>query len=302
MAHGVARDVDDIPRYYAHIRHGQPLSPAVQQELIARYQAIGGHSPLAEITQSLADRLEAELNRRHDAQRFRVLVGFRHSPPFIRDAVEAMGLQGVTEALGLVLAPHYSAMSVGRYMDEAEQAIKDLDVPLTIDYIRQWYDQPSFIRLLAERVQTALAKIPTVERGQATVIFTAHSLPRRILETADPYPEQLQKTASLVAEVVGLERYAVSWQSAGRTPEPWLGPDLLAKLHALRDDDVPAVVVCPSGFVSDHLEVLYDLDIQAHELAVSLGMRFERTRSLNDDPAFVSALADVVDQKVVHGA
>lgn len=293
MAHGVAKDVDDIPRYYAHIRGSRPTNPAVEQELVERYQAIGGHSPLIEITASLAERLGSVVARRHGPDHARVGYGFRHCEPYIGDVVSALSRNpAVTELTGLILAPHYSDMSVGAYIRAGESAELARDLPRR--YILSWHTEPSLIRLLAERVEEARASLG-VRGAEATVLFTAHSLPERILATGDPYADQLRETGELVAQALSLPHYGFAWQSAGRTADPWLGPDVLDRIRGLAEEGAPAVVVCPCGFVSDHLEVLYDLDIEARNVAREAGIPFARTRSLNDDPAFAEVLADVLD-------
>lgn len=287
MAHGVATGVDDIPRYYAHIRGERPKNPAVEQELVDRYQAIGGHSPLIEITADVARGLEEELARRHGPGRYPVAFGFRHVAPYIGDALVRLQADGAVRYIGLVQAPHYSAMSVGAYERAAGAG------PLPGHTIGAWHLEPRLIRLLADRVRDAAAKLP-VPLADAAVAFTAHSLPERLRGTGDPYPVQLAETAAAVAAVLGLPAYEVGWQSAGRTPEPWMGPDVLELLRAWASAGRRAALVAPVGFVSDHLEVLYDLDVEARALADSLGLPFIRTQSLNADPEYIRVLADVI--------
>jgi len=292
MAHGVARDLDDIPRYYAHIRGGRPLDPRVQAELEERYRRIGGHSPLLEITSALAGQVEEQLASRHGAGRYRVYVGYRHCPPYIADAVAAMADDGVVRATAIVLAPHYSDMSVGAYVRAGEDAIRGLSRPMELRYVSSWHLEPSLIALLADRVREGLDRLAEPE---TTVLFTAHSLPESILAHGDPYPEQVRATGEAVAATLGLRRYGFAWQSAGRTREPWLGPDVLQRIRELAHAGEPAVLVCPVGFVSDHLEVLYDLDVEARDVAAQAGIKWGRTRSLNDDVRFAAVIADVVE-------
>lgn len=295
MAHGVARDIGDIPRYYAHIRGSRPTNPAVEAELVQRYRAIGGHSPLIEITRSLASGLESVLKRRHGAAAARVDYGFRHCEPYIADAMKELSTDpDVAELTGLILAPHYSDMSVGAYIRAGEAA--ELQRPLVRRYILSWHTEPSLIRLLAARVVEAQASLGPLGR-EAVVLFTAHSLPERIVGAGDPYPAQVHETGELVAKSLSLPRYGFAWQSAGRTADPWLGPDVLERIRELKADGAASVVVCPCGFVSDHLEVLYDLDQEARTVARDAGIAFARTRSLNDDPAFAEVLADVLDHE-----
>lgn len=300
MAHGVAQDVADIPRYYAHIRGGRPLSDTVLQELIDRYRAIGGHSPLTEITRSLRDKLERHLNAGTPADPYRVAFGFRHSAPYIADGLKQLAGDNVAAPVtGLVLAPHFSVMSIGAYIKATEEALRETGVALTVDVIRHWHLNPLFLDLLKSRVEEGLRLFSPAERDRVLVVFTAHSLPERIVAAGDPYLAQLGETATAVAHLMGLSRYQIGWQSAGRTQEAWLGPDILATLRQLHEEGTQSVLVCPCGFVSDHLEVLYDLDIEARALAERLSMHFERTRSLNDDDRFVDVLTDVLRE---HGA
>jgi ferrochelatase len=301
MAHGVARDIADIPRYYAHIRHGRPLSPAVEAELVARYQAIGGHSPLKEITEDLGREVEAALCERWPGQ-YRVYVGFRHSDPFIADTVSRMAQDGITDAVMLALAPHYSQLSTDLYIQAAEAGLDAAGRPFPVRYIRSWHRNLLLIGLLADRVAEARQRLAKAVRDASPVIFTAHSLPERILATGDPYPDELRETAEAVARLLDLPHWETAWQSAGRTPEPWLGPDILDRIRDLHKQGIPGVVVAPCGFTADHLEVLYDLDIQARDLARDLGLAFERTRSLNADPAFARVIADVVTQEAPANA
>ncbi len=289
MAHGVAAGIGDIPRYYAHIRGDRPRNPAVEQELVDRYQAIGGSSPLIEITAEVARRLEQELARRHGPGRYRVAFGFRHAAPYIDDALGQLQAAGAVRYVGLVQAPHYSALSVGAYERVAEAG------PLPGHTIHGWHTEPRLVALLADRVREAAGRLP-VALEDARVAFTAHSLPERVRAAGDPYPGQLAETAAAVAAALGLATYDVGWQSAGRTSEAWMGPDVLELLRTWARAGRPAALVAPVGFVADHLEVLYDLDVEARALAESLKLPFARTRSLNADPEFVRVLADVIDR------
>lgn len=294
MAHGVARNVADIPRYYAHIRGGRPKNPAVEQELVERYEAIGGHSPLIEVTAAVAEGLAGVLARRHGPDRYRVAFGFRHVAPYIPEAVARLQAEGAVRYVGLVQAPHFSPMTVGAYERAAAEG------PLPGHTILSWHVEPRFVALCAERVREAARLLP-VPLAEAAVAFTAHSLPERIRAAGDPYPRQLAETAAAVAAQLGLGAYQVGWQSAGRTPEPWMGPDVLDLLKEWAAAGRPAGLIAPVGFVSDHLEVLYDLDVEARALAAALGLPFARTRSLNDDPEYLEVLADVVDRDEAGG-
>lgn len=302
MAYGAAKNLDDLERYYTDIRHGRPPSAAQLADLRRRYEAIGGGSPLFAITERQGGLLQEELNRRHSAGAFRVYLGMKHAAPFIADAIDQMLSDGLTEMLGLVLAPHYSALSVGTYARAIEQTLDATHHRRPrVHVASSWHLQPSLLALLKSRIEDALELFSPSERQALALVFSAHSLPQRILEMGDPYPEQLQETGRAVAAMLNPALQAnFSWQSAGRTEEPWLGPDILDKIQALADAGVRAILDCPAGFVSDHLEVLFDLDIEAKAHAQKLGVHFERTASLNDDPRFGSVLADVVEQNAAQ--
>ena len=293
MAYGTANGPEDVLRYYTHIRHGHPPTEAQLQDLLDRYEAIGGVSPLFQITEREGSGLQAVLDRRHGAGAYQVYLGMKHAAPFIAEGVRGMVEDGVKAATALVLAPHNSRMSVGAYIDEAQKAAAG--VPIDLRPIRSWASQPRLVRILAERVQAVRERFTAEEQENLPVIFSAHSLPERILTEGDPYPSQLRLTGDLVAQHLGTSHYTFSWQSAGRTREPWMGPDILDKLTMMAEDGFQQAIICPCGFVSDHLEVLYDLDIQAQQHARALGMHIERTPSLNDDPEFLELLADVVE-------
>jgi protoporphyrin/coproporphyrin ferrochelatase len=222
----------------------------------------------------------------------------KHSPPSIRAGVEAMVADGIERAVALVLAPHYSALSVGTYIERVRGALQDLGIPEEgkprITFVREWYRHPAYLEVLAAKVDEARLRLTPAEREGALVLFTAHSLPARILDDGDPYPEQLAATADLVGSRLELPAYDVAWQSAGRTPEPWLGPDLTNAIRSAAARGHPAVVVCPCGFVADHLEILYDVDLEAQAIARDEGVRLVRTEMMNADTGFVEALAEVV--------
>jgi ferrochelatase len=300
MAYGTPSSLDEVEAYYTHIRRGVPPTPALLAELKARYEAIGGVSPLSAITRRQAARLEEELNRREPG-RFRVYTGMKHSLPLIEDTVRRMHQDGIREAVGLVLAPHYSAMSVGSYIRQAEETAQQAGGP-RFSFIRQWHLEPQFVEALAQRVIHALQRFPEAIRNEVPVIFSAHSLPKKILERNDPYPSQLEETGNAVAEAVGLHHWLFAWQSAGRTAEPWLGPDILEVLDRLYQEGNQSVVVCPAGFVSDHLEVLYDIDIECQAFAKQRSMHLERTAMFNDAPDFIRLLADLVRKQFAEPA
>jgi ferrochelatase len=307
MAYGTAAGAEDIERYYTDIRGGRPPSPEHLAELRSRYAAIGDRFPLLEITRAQAAGLEAALNR-DDVGRFRCYLGMKHSPPWIAERVAEMRDDGIERAVGIVMAPHWSAMSIPTYAERVEAALAADGGP-TFSFVRSYHDHPALIELLADRVRAALLELPTGTRDGAMVVFSAHSLPVRIEEDGSDrclhchaavcaagcrYDAGLRETADLVARNVGLDRYTTAWQSAGRTADPWWGPPIEALIRYLGGSGTPAVVVCSVGFVADHLEILYDLDIETRTIAEGRGLAFARTEMPNANPAFTAMLADVV--------
>jgi ferrochelatase len=292
MAHGTPARREDIAAFYTRIRRGRPPTPEQLAELESRYGAIGGLSPLTERTLAQVDGVRAALERRAPG-RYTVAYGAKHTVPLIEEAAAELTGAGVARVIGLVLAPHGASMGSQEYLDRAEAAIggKCPFVP-----VPHWYAEPELVALLAERVTDALASVAAGgDQRRYPVIFTAHSLPERVRNMGDTYPEQLEESADLVARAAGLARWQVAWQSAGRTPEPWLGPDIRDVVRQLAESDgCKGVVVCPIGFVTDHLEVLYDLDVELAAVAAEVGLPLARTASLNDDPRFIAVLADVV--------
>jgi ferrochelatase len=295
MAHGTPGRAEEIAPFYTRIRRGRPPTDEQLAELVGRYEAIGGLSPLTERTQAQVDGLRAALEARAPG-RYVVAYGSKHAAPLIEDGAAALLDAGVSGVVGLVLTPHQSTMGSGEYLERARAAIGEVR-PLV--EVPSWYAAPGLVSVLAERVRQAVAAVTTDGDRPCTVIFTAHSLPERIRQLGDPYPDQLDASAGLVAEAAGVTTWSVAWQSAGRTPDPWLGPDVRDVITELGAAGDVAVVVCPIGFVSDHLEVLYDLDIEAAAVAAQAGVTFTRTASLNDDPRFMRALAEVVEQAAV---
>jgi ferrochelatase len=300
MAHGTPAHPEEIAPFYTRIRRGRPPTDEQLADLVRRYDAIGGLSPLTERTNAQVDALRAALQARHP-DRYQVAYGAKHAPPLIEDGAATLAGAGVSAVLGLVLTPHGSSMGSGEYHQRARDA-----VGATMPYIEvpPWFSAPALVDLLAGRVTDALASLPAEARARCPVVFTAHSLPERIRQMGDTYPDQLETSARLVAEAAGLARWSVAWQSAGRTPEPWLGPDVRDVITQLgAEEDTEAVVVCPIGFVSDHLEVLYDIDVEAAAVAEAAKVTLVRTASLNDDPRFIAVLAQaVVDSTVTEGS
>jgi ferrochelatase len=278
MAYGSPATAGDIRPYFEDIRGGRPVSDEAVAELAERYRRIGGRSPLDELTEAQREALEQELG-------VPVFVGMKHWRPRIAEAVERALGQGATRLIGVVLAPHYSRMSVGEYRDRLEAALDGRGAELVL--VESWHDDDAFVEVVADRVRGT----------DAWVVFTAHSLPERIVAAGDPYRDQLLETSRIVADRAGLgDRWSFAFQSASRTGEPWLGPDILDELERLHGDGVRKALVAPVGFVSDHLEILWDLDVEAREKAAELGMELGRIESMNDDPAFIEALAGVVQR------
>jgi ferrochelatase len=306
MAYGTAAGPDDIERYYTDIRGGRPPAPEHLEELRFRYRAIGNRFPLLDITRAQAEGLEAALDRDHPGA-FRCYLGMKHSPPWIADAVAEMRAAGIERAVGIVMAPHWSGMSIPTYEDRVREALAAGGPSFT--FVQAFDTHPAFIGMLVERMRDALGTLPEDVREGAEVIFSAHSLPvrdhgdgtYRCLRCTDPsceagcrYDAGLTTTAGLVARALGLERFSTAWQSAGRTADPWWGPAIEDVVRDRGERRVPAVVVCSAGFAADHLETLYDLDIEVRGIAEAAGMAFTRTEMPNADPAFTSMLADVV--------
>jgi ferrochelatase len=294
MAYGGPASLDEIPGYLADIRHGRPTPRAVLDEITENYRAIGGSSPLLAVTQRQVDALAEELG-----EEYRCYLGMRHWAPWIEDVVGEMVEDGVTHAVSLVLAPHFSALSVARYQQKVADGLELCRGRIDFEQIASYHDAPGLVAAFAARVLEGLARWPEGERERVHVVFSAHSLPQRVLASGDPYAEQCLETAQLVAERSGLpdDRWSWAYQSAGRTPEPWAGPDLGEQLAALAADGVKDVISVPVGFVSDHVEILFDIDHRAAEIASGLGMRLERPPALNDDPVFIAALAERVRER-----
>ena len=276
MAYGSPERIADVPAYYADIRGGRPIAPEHLDDLVDRYRRLGieESNPLNAITEATRAALERALG-------LPVFTGMKHWTPRIADAAEAAVATGASRLVGLVLAPHYSRLSIAGYRDQLEAAIAGRAELL---FVESWHDDPAFVALLADRIRDT----------DAHVVFTAHSLPARILAEGDPYKDQLLTTAALVAAAADVDDWSFSFQSESPTGEPWLGPDILDHLRDLRAEGVEHVLVCPVGFVSDHLEIRWDIDNEAQDTARELGMRLERIEMPNDDPRFVAALADIV--------
>jgi protoporphyrin/coproporphyrin ferrochelatase len=297
MAYGTPYTEEDIEPYYTHIRHGRRPADEHLQDLKNRYAAIGGISPLAEITNSQAKKLTEKLNEIQDEYEFELFIGLKHIHPFIEDAVEDMSKAGIQEAISIVLAPHYSTFSIKSYNERAQKTADQYGIQ--ISSVDHWYDEPKFIDYWVKQIHTVFEHMPEDDQKNACVIFSAHSLPEKILQHGDPYAEQLSETARLIAEKAGIKEYAIGWQSEGQTPDPWLGPDvqdLTRELH--KEKGYKAFVYCPVGFVADHLEVLYDNDVECRIVCEEIGANYYRPEMPNDHAEFIEALCEVVLKKL----
>lgn len=306
MAYGGPNALDEIPGYLADIRSGRPTTPAVLAEITNNYRQIGGKSPLLEFTQQQVAAVAAQL----DSHTFKCYLGMRHWAPWIEEVVGQMVADGITHAVSLVLAPHYSKLSIAKYQEKIADGLAMARGQIEFAHINSYHDVPPYIEALANRVQDGLSRWPAAARERVHVIFSAHSLPARILKMGDPYDRQLRETAQLVAARAGLaaDQWSWSYQSAGRSPEPWLGPQLEEYLSELALRGIRNVVSIPIGFVSDHVEILFDIDIEAQAVARQQGIRLERPPALNTDPLFITALVDVIQARAAqwlpaaHGA
>ncbi len=297
MAYGSPERDEDVEAYYTHIRRGRRPTQEELQNLKSRYKLIGGHSPLLKVTNSTAEKLEERLAR--EGNSIRVYAGMKHWHPFISETFDQISKDGVTELTAVALAPHYSKMSIGSYQDALKKANEEHGSKIALKFVDSWHLNPIFVGKWKERITKACEeKFQGIDRKQIFLLFSAHSLPELILSWNDPYKNQLLQTANKLASELSLERgqYGFSFQSAGHTSEPWLGPDMLEKLKELDAGSWKNVLVIPIGFVSDHLEILFDIDIEAKELAKELGIHLERTESFNDSSDLIDILESVVAQ------
>ena len=286
-AYGSPRTLDEVEPYLHDVRGGRPVDRQVVEALRRRYAAIGGHSPLLECTSAQADALARALNDGTP-----VYVGMRHWHPYIHDVMARIREEGHRRVVAIPLAPHYSRMSIGAYRQAIERARGSLQAV----FVRPWHDHPGFLDAVTQRVVEGLERFDAGVRDRVALIFTGHSLPQHILRDGDPYPEQLRASIDGVLDRLGGRGGQLAFQSAGQTDEPWLGPDASQVLSRLAAGGTQHALLCPIGFVSDHLEVLYDVDIELQALARRVGIHLERTASLNDWPAFISVLASLVHE------
>lgn len=300
LAYGGPDSLEEVEPFVRSVRGGRPLPSRALERVKERYRRIGGRSPILERTRDQARALEEALGG--PAGGFRAFVGMKNGSPTIPMAAQEIHRAGLERWIVVILAPHESRLSTGTYRERVEEAATSLDPRPRVDHVPGWHGDPTFLECLAARVREGVARFPEGEREGIGIVFTAHSLPERIREWNDPYPDQVRETAEGVMDRVGARPWRIAYQSQGQSSEPWLGPDLEETLEALRTDGVRGVLVAPIGFVVDHLEILYDIDIEARDLARGKGIRLERTESLNDDPGFIQALAGVVRRTAATGA
>jgi ferrochelatase len=280
LAHGTPESLDDLPEYLTRVRGGRPPSAELIEEMRGNYGAIGGRSPLTEITLAQASALASALDGTP------VYVGMRNWRPYIADVLGEAAAAGVRELVAVPMAPQYSTLSVAKYGDAVEASRPP---GMEVRFVRSWHDHPGLLDAFAEKLRAALAA-----GHWDRVVFTAHSLPMRVVAQGDPYPDEVAATARGVAERAGVSQFTRAYQSAGRTPEPWLGPSLQEALATAAAEGARRVLAAPVGFVCDHTEILFDIDIQAAQAARGLGIEVGRTESLNTSPTFIRALADLV--------
>jgi len=288
MAYGGPNNLDEVEPYLMDVRGYRPTAPEIVHEVRERYREIGGRSPILERTQAQARALESGLNT--NEEEFKAFVGMRHWHPFIKDTLAEMCSQGIERTVGLVMAPHYSRMSIEAYFKNVEQA----GFPMQISRVNDWHLLPEYLNALAKRVRSALERFPESVRAEIPVIFTAHSLPERILEWDDPYPKQLHETVQALMKLLGHQPHEFAFQSAAISTEPWLGPDASELINRFADEGKRNILICPIGFVCEHVEILYDIDIVYQALAKTLGVRLERIDMLNAEPEMISGLVRII--------
>lgn len=292
LAYGTPETLDDVEPYYTHIRGGRRPSPEALENLRERYRLVGGRTALKDLTFAVAEGVQRRLDEGAPG-RFRVFVGMKHWRPFIGETVPQILAAGIREVTAVVLAPHYSRYSLEGYRKYINQALAGAERPFELRFVESWHDEPAFRQLIAERIGAARARLPEELRADAKILFSAHSLPEKIVAAGDPYPEQLRESAAGIAALLGEADWRFCYQSAGMTGEPWLGPDILDYLDELQAEGARAVVSAPFGFVADHLEVQWDIDTEAQQKAAELGMRLERIEMPNADPAFVDLITAI---------
>ena len=288
MAYGGPKNLDEVEPYLLDVRGYRPTAPEIIHEVRERYREIGGGSPILEQTREQASALEAALNT--DGQEFKAFVGMRHWHPYIKDTLAEIQAQGIEKTVGLVMAPHYSKMSIEAYFKKAAEA----ESPVEIAPIKDWHLLPGYVDALVGRVRDALERFPAEVRSEVPVIFSAHSLPERILEWKDPYPDQLRETVEAVMQKLGDQPHDFAFQSAAISNEPWLGPDVSVLIERYAKEGQKNIISCPIGFVCEHVEVLYDIDIVYQKLAKSLDVRLERIEMVHTASLMVAGLAELI--------
>lgn len=295
MAMGGPDSLENVEPYLRDVRGGRPTPPELVAEIRERYRLTGGKSPVLAITRETARQLEQKLNG-PGGERYRVYVGLRHWRPSIQEAYAELLDELPERLIGVCMAPQYSSLSVGAYVKKVEEARAALGGEFPISYVRSWHRHPRLVEAIAASIDATLQKFPAGVRAQVPIVFTAHSLPERILEIQDPYPDEVRGTMEAVCERIRPVTARLAYQSQGRTGEKWLGPDVESTIEALHHEGYRHVLLAPIGFVSDHVEVLYDVDIAFRKLAESKGMQFERIPMLNASPPLIETLASVVEQ------
>lgn len=295
MAYGTPYKEEDIERYYTHIRHGRKPSPEALQDLTDRYRAIGGISPLAKITEDQAQAICDRMNETQNEVEYVLYIGLKHIEPFVEDAVVSMAQDGIKEAVSIVLAPHFSTFSIKSYNGRAKEEADKYGIQLVS--VESWYNEPKFIEYWNQKISATFNAMSEEEREKACLIVSAHSLPEKILANGDPYADQLHETARLIQEVTGVQNVEVGWQSAGQTPEPWIGPDVQDLTEELYNEKgYRSFVYTPVGFVTDHLEVLYDNDYECKIVCDRIGAKYYRPEMPNTNPLFIDAAVDAVNK------
>ena len=305
LAHGAPDRLDDIPEFLLNVRGGRRLSDAAARAISERYARIGGGSPLLGLTKLQAAKLQEILslnctaaNTASDAQPIPVSVGMRNWKPFICDAVRELSNAGIDRVVAICMAPQNSSTSVGLYRKRLDESIAANAPGMEVDFLESWHDHPDLIAAFADKVCRGLARLEAEPRDKVPVVFTAHSVPQRTLDAGDPYRFQVEETARLVAKAVGLIRWRVAFQSQGVTEEAWLGPTVESELERLAGEGNRQVLIAPIGFVSDHVEILYDIDIAFRQYGAKCGLTVWRTESLNDSPLLINALASLVKPRL----
>ncbi len=288
MAYGGPNNIDEVEPYLLDVRGYRPTAPEIIHEVRERYREIGGRSPILEQTREQAAALETALNT--NGQEFKAFVGMRHWHPYIKDTLAEMQAHGIEKAVGLVMAPHYSRMSIEAYYKRLDEA----RLPIEIAPIKDWHLLPGYLDALVSRVCAALERFPAEVRSQVPVIFSAHSLPQQILEWKDPYPDQLNETVDAVMQCLGDQPHGFAFQSAAISNEPWLGPDVSESIKRYAAQGQKNIISCPIGFVCEHVEVLYDIDIVYQKLAKSLGVRLERIEMVHTAPQMMTGLSELI--------